>query len=191
MLIPIPIGEKITVVVEGSVWKFVCCANCREKYAYLVKLKAVGSDDNLLFLDSKGCTNRAHSQAEENLASIRRNIVLPVPCPRCGFYQDDMVQRVKDEGMGNRIAISGLAIAVLSFIPLAFRIPYLWVMTVIGVSIGLSMIAYADVSAARFNPNDGDPETRKAEGQKQAVWGPQLTELLATIPNAEDASDEG
>ncbi|MDY3553479.1 hypothetical protein R5W24_002581 [Gemmata sp. JC717] len=76
--------------------------------------------------------------------------------------------------------IAGLIVAVLSLIPLAFSVPYIWVATVAGVSVGLGLIGYADWAAARWDPNAGNSEPRKARGRKRAVWGEQLDRLLAT-----------
>jgi len=52
----------------------------------------------------------------------------------------------------------------------------------------LTLLAYGYVLAFRFDPNAGDPEPRKALGQRHAVWGEQLAELVATSPNAEPIS---
>ena len=93
---------------------------------------------------------------------MSRNVVLPVPCPNCGAYQDDMVGLLKEERTSNGSVKAGLVVAALSLIPLAFRIPYLWIVTVAGLLAGLALVAYADVAASRFNPNAGDPEPRKA-----------------------------
>jgi len=185
MLIPIPIGAKTTAAAEGATLKVVSCEHCHQNYAYRLELRAIGVDHNLLFLDSEGSARRAQAQAEQNLLKMCRNVVRPVPCPNCGFYQDDMVKLIKEQGMSKGPVISGLVVAALSLVPLAFEIPNIWVLTAAGVFAGLSLVAYADVAASRFDPNAGDPDRRKARGRKDAVWGEQLTELLTTIPNAE------
>src|SRR3954454_22539883 len=94
--IPIPIGVKRVAAVQGAVWKFVSCACCQQRYAYLLKLEATGEDHDLLFFDGKGSAERARAQAEQNLVQKSRNVVLPVPCPSCGFYQDDMARKLKE-----------------------------------------------------------------------------------------------
>ena len=188
MQIPIPIGVKRVAAVQGAVWKFVSCAHCQQRYAYLLELEATGTDHDLLFLDAKGSAERARAQAEQNLVQKSRNVVIPVPCPSCGFYQNDMARMLKDERSMNRLQIAGLVIAVLSLIPLTLGIPYIWVLSIVLAVIGLALVAWGLVLAFRFDPNAGDPEPRKALGRGHAVWGEQLAELLATSPHAEPAA---
>lgn len=192
ILIPIPIGVRRVAAVQGEVWKCVSCSNCHQGYAYLLELEATGEDHDLLFLDGEASAERARVQAEQNLSEKSRNVVLPIPCPNCGFYQEDMLQKLKSEASINSLQIAGTVIAVLSLVPLAFGIPYLWVVTIVLAVAGLALLAYGYVLAFRFDPNAGDPEPRKSLGRRHAVWGEQLAELLATSPNAElGASAEG
>jgi hypothetical protein len=191
--IPIPIGAKHVAAVRGVVWKFVSCSHCQERFAYLLESEATGEDHDLAFLDGKGSAERARAQAERNLAQKSRNVVLPVPCPRCGSYQDDMSRQLKDQASVNRVQIMGLVIAVLSLIPLMLDVANGWVLTLVVAALGLTAVAYGTVLAFRFDPNAGDPEARKALGKRHAVWGEQLTELLAMNPGAEPgaAADRG
>lgn len=126
MLIPIPIGTKHVAAVQGAVWKFVSCGHCQQRYAYQLELEATGENHDLLFLDGEGSAERARAQAEQNLLQKSRNVVVPVPCPSCGFYQDDMSRKLKEEVSVNSLQIAGGVIAVLSLVPLAFGIPYIW-----------------------------------------------------------------
>jgi hypothetical protein len=191
--IPIPIGITRVATVQGAVWKFVSCAHCRQRYAYLLELEATGEDHDLLFLDGEGSAERARANAEEDLSLKSRNIVLPVPCPHCGFYQDDMCRELKAEASINSLQIAGVVVAALSLVPLAFGIPYIWVLTIIMAVAGLVLLASGYVLAFRFDANAGDPEPRKAIGRRHAVWGEQLAELLATTSPAEPdaAPDRG
>jgi hypothetical protein len=122
----------------------------------------------------------AQARAEENLSKMGRNVVIPLPCPNCGCYQPDMVELLRTEGTSNAPVIAGSIVIVLSLIPLAFSVPYIWVATAVGVSVGFGLIGYADWASARWDPNAGDPEKRKARGRKRAVWGEELDRLLAT-----------
>jgi len=183
--IPIPIGVKRVANVQGAVWKIASCAHCHERYAYLLELEATGADHDLLFLDAEGSAERARAQAEENLRQKSRNVVLPVPCPNCGFYQDDMARKLKEEASINSLQIAGAVIALVSLIPLGLSVPYIWILTLVLSVTGLALLAWGYVLAFRFDPNAGDPERRKALGRQHAVWGEQLAELLATNPRAE------
>jgi hypothetical protein len=180
--IPIPIGAKNVAAVQGAVWKFVSCAHCQERFAYLLELEATGEDHDLLFLDSEGSAERAQIQAEQNFLRKSCNVVLPVPCPNCGFYQDDMSQILKDEMSINPLQIAGCVITVLSLVPLALEMPHNWVLTMVLAVAGLALLAYGYAVAFRFDANAGDPEPRKAIGIKHAVWGEQLAELVASSP---------
>ena len=88
--IPVPIRTKYVAAVRGAVWKFVSCTHCQQRYAYLLELEATGEDHDLLFLDGEGSAERALAQAEHNLLQKSQKCVLPVPCPHCGFYQEEM-----------------------------------------------------------------------------------------------------
>jgi hypothetical protein len=184
MHIPIPISTNYIRVARGADLKFVSCAFCQERYAYLLQLEATGEYHDPLFFDGKGSAERAQAKAEQNLLQKCRNVVLPVPCPRCGSYQDDMARQLKEEASINRVQIIGLVIAVLSLVPLAFDIPYIWVLTIVLAVAGLALVTRGYMLALRFDPNAGDPEPRKALGQRLSVWGEQLTELLARYPSA-------
>jgi hypothetical protein len=123
---------------------------------------------------------QAQARAEQNLSKMGRNVVVPLPCPNCGCYQPDMVELLRTEGTSNAPVIAGSIVIVLSLILLAFSVPYIWVATAVGVSVGFGLIGYADWAAARWDPNAGDPERRKARGRKRAVWGEELDRLFAT-----------
>jgi hypothetical protein len=149
-----------------------------------MELEATGEEHDLLFLDGQGAAERAQADAEQNLLNKSRKCILPVPCPNCGRYQDDMAQRLKEEASINPLQVLGAVIVLLSLVPLAFDLKY-WVVTVAAATAGLAVLVYGYVVAARFDPNAGDPERRKAMGQTHAVWGEQLAELLAANPDSE------
>jgi hypothetical protein len=115
----------------------VSCTHCQQRYGYVLELEATGEDHDLAFLDGKGAAERARALAERNLLQKSRNVVLPVPCPNCGSYQDDMVQRLKEEASINRFQIVGLVIAVLSIIPLMANA---WVLTLLVAVVGLTLV---------------------------------------------------
>src|SRR5262245_13829422 len=184
-LIPIPIGIRQIAAVQGTVWKFVSCARCQQRYAYLLELEATGEALDLPFMDGRESAERARAQAEQNLALKCRNVVFAVPCSTCAFYQDDMSRQLKEEASINALQIAGLVIAVLSLIPLAFGIPFIWILTIVMAVAGLTLMVWGYVLALRFDPNAGDPEPRKALGRMYSVSGKQLAEMLSASPPAE------
>jgi hypothetical protein len=176
-----PPGKKAVASVQGSVWKFVSCEHCPQCYAYLLELEATGED--LPFLSADGSAERAQAKAQENLSQKKQRCILPVPCPCCGHYQTAMSGLLKEEASINPFQIAGVLIAVLGFIPLAFDIAYNWVITLVIAVAGVCLLAYGYYLSFRFDPNAGDPEPRKALGQKHAVWGEQLGKLLTASPD--------
>ena len=182
MFIPyfVPPGKKAVASVQGSVWRFVSCEHCPQRYAYLLELEATGEDR--AFLSADGSPERALAKAQENLSQKKQRCILPVPCPCCGHYQAEMSLLLKEEASINPFQIGGALIAVLGLIPLTFDIASNWVIAlVIGVA-GVCLMAYGYHLSFRFDPNAGDPEPRKALGQRHAVWGEQLAKLLAASP---------
>jgi hypothetical protein len=172
-----PPGKKAVASVQGSLWKFVSCQHCPQCYAYLLELEATGED--LPFLSADGSAERAQAKAQENLLQKKQRCILPVPCPYCGHYQTAMSGLLKEEASFNLFQISGGLVAVLGFIPLAFDSASNWVITLVFGVVGVCLMAYGYYLSFRFDPNAGDPEPRKALGQRHAVWGEQLDKLLA------------
>jgi len=189
--IPIPIGAKNVAAIRGTTWKFVSCEHCQERFAYQLELVGRGEDHDLLFLDSEASAGRAQAKAEQNLLLKSKNVVLPVPCPNCGMYQDDMLEILRDEMSMNWLQFVGCVIVLLSFGLLVRDYPDNWVPAVILASIGSAVLTYGYVVASRVDLNGGDPEPRKALGRTYAKWGEQLTELIATNPSPrpDDALD--
>ena len=174
-------GKKAVASVQGSVWKFVSCEPCPQRYAYLLELEATGEDRAFLYAD--GSPERALAKAQENLSQKKQRCILPVPFPCCGHYQAEMSRLLQEEASMNLFQLGGALLAVLGFIPLAFDSASNWVIPlVIGVA-GVGLMAYGYYLSFGFDPNAGDPELRKALGQRHAVWGEQLAKLLAASPD--------
>ena len=55
----VPIGVTNVATAKGTVWKFVSCEGCQERYAYLMKLEATGEQlDMVRHLKEKAMINR-------------------------------------------------------------------------------------------------------------------------------------
>jgi hypothetical protein len=150
-------------------------------------LEAKGDDIDLLFLDGAGSAQRARDHAKENLLQKSRNCMLPIPCPNCGFYQAEMAKRLKEEVSVNPFQVTGAAVTVVAFLLLFFGTAYAFVLAAVLAVAGLSLLCYGYVVEFRFDPNEKDAELRKAIGQRSAVWGDRLTEMLRTGEIAEPA----
>jgi hypothetical protein len=167
--------------IKGGTWKFVICEKCQRPYAYLLEFEATGQGHSTLFLDAEGAAEQARQQAIENYEAQSRNRVLPVPCPQCGCYQQDMVALLKDKGSINAPQVIGAVIVLASFAPLLSGTAYAWVVTVVLAALGLCVLAAGYVVAFRFDPNAGDPGPRKEIGKRYAVWGDRAVELKKIV----------
>lgn len=88
-------GEKYTVNASGAMWKPIKCSNCNCNYAYLVKHSASGTAENPLWLNRQGSINRAEDRAHKNLEKQIKKINLNYYCPECGYYQPEMIRRMR------------------------------------------------------------------------------------------------
>jgi hypothetical protein len=182
MIIPIPIGVQHKSTVRGSVWKVVSCACCRERFAFRLELEAEGSDLDLLYIDAKGSQELAESRAQANFLQQVRNSLLAIPCPNCGVFQEEMVALLKERASINSWQIAGLLLIVSSFFALKLEMDDAWKLTLGGVLVGLGLLGLGYVVAFRFNPNSGDAEARRVAGQRDALWGEALEDLLKDVP---------
>ena len=185
MYIPIPIGVRRVTTARGCVLKCVSCRHCQTRYAYAMDLEADGEEFDLLFLDPNGSADRAQEKAQENFQRKSGNTVLPVPCPNCGTYQDDMVHGLKDGASINWHQITGAVLLIGSFLPWIFGFRFGWWVAIPGAAVGLLLLARGYATAFTYDPNASDPETRKALGRRLAIWGEKLEELLKAQPRAE------
>ena len=93
MPIPIPYALDYTATVSGQIPKFVTCEKCTMEYVYLMQRSAQGEGTSFLFLNNAGAQDRAQAEAEAALFRKLQKSCDLVPCPSCGWYQNDMVLR--------------------------------------------------------------------------------------------------
>jgi hypothetical protein len=190
MHIPVPIGTKYVASVEGRFLKIISCAHCHEFFAFHLDLRARGESHDVLFVGGAKSAAEARKKAQENLLSKGKNVVIPVPCPSCGNYQKDMVEKLKEDVSINPAQITGAVILLLAFLPLAFsRSIFCVCFTVVAALIGIAVIVKGILQTTRFDPNAGDPEPRKASGRSKTLWGKELEELRAAAENPEESAE--
>lgn len=112
----IPYGTKYTVQVSGSMMKPVACENCGCEYLYQVKHQTSGSATNVLWLNKQGAITNAENNANQNLENYLKNTVRNHPCPDCGFYQSDMIQRMKNTIWQKGLIFGFVAFAIVAVI---------------------------------------------------------------------------
>ena len=99
VVIPIPVGRSYTATLTASWMNEVTCDSCGCNYVYLMTGTARGGATSPLFLDNAGAAERAREKAQYALSKMRTTKTRPVPCPKCGWYQSDMVRASKRRGV--------------------------------------------------------------------------------------------
>ena len=110
MIIPIwiPVATRWVAAARGTVWKVVTCSHCQQRYAYQLELETTGQVVGPPLTFDTEAAKLAQARAEERLSKMARNVVTPLPCPNCGCYQPDMVERLRTEGTSKAPVIAGL-----------------------------------------------------------------------------------
>src|SRR5262245_20606293 len=101
MLVRIPLGEEFTSVVSGRAVKEVKCEHCGGEFVYLMERK-VGGVATSWFPVRDGQKAKEQSEA---MALLSLHLTLaedcdPVPCLNCGWYQKEMVRKIREEHLG-------------------------------------------------------------------------------------------
>ena len=193
-MIRIPYAQEFAVSANGRIIKEVNCQSCRRKYHYDHHVEVEGHDVSLLFLDNQGAQVRATTKAEKEL---RRQLRLPkaVPCPHCGYYQQEMLdvaraERLADGPLGFIMTIGSLAFvigSVVALIAAAIRATrttfpleaelYFWIAT--GGVVVSSFVTCAIVLLlnSRYDPNCQDKDKRIRLGQQLSLSKDELQNL--------------
>jgi len=111
----VPVGNKYTATMTGSAWKPVTCSYCGCQYVYQIKRQATGKATSWLWLNNNGATNKARESATGILNDKLRNEIDAISCPDCGMYQENMVNKFKNDAWSDvvRVAISFGVIGVV------------------------------------------------------------------------------
>jgi hypothetical protein len=169
---------------KGSAVKAVVCENCNYYYAYRLSREAVGDSTGFLVPDYE----TAQQRASDKLRELLERGCDPVPCPECGWYQQNMVTRARQLKYRPLLIIGVVLIIivmVLSFpvIICTFNegpkgptlrsgIGYFVLLLIWEVALATS----AGCLAARFllpcffNPNKADVESRIQLGRSRAIY---------------------
>src|ERR1051326_5823491 len=76
---------------SGSALKLVACERCQSECVYRLGRTSFARVQGEVFVDSEEDAELAASHAEELLEETLEGAIDPVPCPVCGWYQEDMV----------------------------------------------------------------------------------------------------
>jgi hypothetical protein len=175
-------GSDYSCSTSGAVLKLVHCECCEAQYVYRMERSAKGQGTSVWFLNNAGAA-RAASEADTQLRCMLERDVDPVPCPKCGWYQQNMLRSARSE-QGSRLLYVGVCFT-LAFIPAAviglcvnFFVgrggqpvvsgPVFLACSALWVVFGLSLILAGFIVAVRYDPNTQDLEARKLIGQTRA-----------------------
>jgi hypothetical protein len=89
------VGNRYEAAFRGYRWKSIRCRHCQLEWAYKMVCTADGEGRSPYFLDNDGAKQRAQQDALKNLDWVLDNGTWDVPCPQCGFYQPEMIDRLR------------------------------------------------------------------------------------------------
>jgi hypothetical protein len=142
--------------------------------------QAQGLGNSVYFLDNAGAQRRAQSMAQSQLQRALDKECDAVPCPKCGTYQQNMMEKMCREhriwmywtGIGTIFV--GVLLATLGY--LLFELSdSRWLglavggTAIIGIIVGVWFMIWRRQLADAFEPNDLPLEFRLAEGEKRAT----------------------
>ena len=96
-MVLIPTGANHTATATGSVIKKVRCEHCSVEYVYRMERKVTGRGYSPIFLDNDGASDRAQDSARQKLGEEIDKGTDIVPCPSCGWLQNNMVRKLKKQ----------------------------------------------------------------------------------------------
>jgi hypothetical protein len=107
LLLRVIVEQRNWVVRSGAVVKEVRCEDCGGEYVYLMKRTASSGGFN-----SKETSAR---MADLRLEPILKKEFDVVPCPSCGWYQEAMVLRAKQQAAKDRYLLGWILMGLFSF----------------------------------------------------------------------------
>lgn len=177
---------------RGSALKQVNCEECESEYFYIVQRAATGRGTSPLMLFNQGAAAHAEAQAAAELnASLDRAVDL-VPCPKCGRFQSNMVQKAQRR-RHRWMFIVGLTLTITvgtvggllafanhknaekgwNFAPS----PLFEICVGLTFALGVAILIGRPIISRRFDPNTQDVEERRLLGQSRAMTRTDLERL--------------
>jgi hypothetical protein len=199
-VVPIPYAMNYTSTVQARIPKLVACEQCTFEYVYIMERTGQGSGTSMLFLDNSGAQDRATTSAHDEVRMKLERSCDPVPCPSCGWYQQQMVTRaryLRYRWMTNTAVVSFIFSGFFLLFAVGFtglqghRASFLTlacVWAIFGAAASLTVLCPVLKWrwSRRYNPNNEDAETRKQLGQERALSKDDFLKLLH-----ERQADEG
>jgi hypothetical protein len=166
---------------SASSHKVVKCEQCGKEYVYQVWRHGQGEAFNALFLDEEAAKRLAAQRANHELQTALREAIEIVPCPGCGWIQDNMKSLAQQRHL-RRVKIAGAVVLSFLIVPIvmligAFNMPTdepatpsyfaeIALMTLMSVVIGGGLLLARSMACKQFDPNDEDVDVRLCK----VVW---------------------
>lgn len=156
-------GREIEATVSGSALRSVCCEQCNHRYAYELKREGTGTEFAWFYLGRKEAQAGAEARAARSLRKQLQAAQDVVPCPQCGFVQEEMVEEARAnsyEWMSIVAIIAGFLFIyalALSLNSGGFERRDQLILHTLAISTGLTAFGFAFLQSflrRRYNPNN-------------------------------------
>jgi len=104
---------QTAVTVTGSTRKLVTCDGCGQRYQYVATREGWGDSLRPPFFFKERSQIKALQRAKKRLVARLEHAVDPVPCPRCGILQPNMVRPKRREKAKAILLMGGVFVAVI------------------------------------------------------------------------------
>jgi hypothetical protein len=108
---PVVYGNVITSTQVGQRLEHVACEKCATEFYYELTRVGVGKGSALYNIGQQGAAQRAQIAATQNLGQRLDQEAELVPCPKCHWVNQDLVDRYRQRKYRNAPIIIGLIIA--------------------------------------------------------------------------------
>jgi hypothetical protein len=197
----IPLGMEYTSTAQGAALKQVKCAQCDHEYMYVLERWAEASESSFLFLDNEGAAQAAQENAQAKLQAKLRRCFDLVPCPECGWVQEEMLVKARSEYRSG-LFWTGL-IMLIACVPVGFvgiilnglrgehnpLIPWPWYFGLFAcVPVGgLLLMLVKTIMTWSYEPNsDGERDKWRERGRARCLSPEQIAAILNESAPAPD-----
>lgn len=189
-------GVNYTATVKGSTPVAVRCEKCGHKYYYLLVCTAVGRGQAPYGLGAEAAKERARAAAERQLRRMLETEIVPVPCPQCGWYQEEMIPQLKAPRLRwmrfvgiSGVVVGGLVAVVATLLTAASgerhstiepaAVVVAWGVTAITLLGGIALLLVRRHKNAGYDPNNPETEQERIElGRRFTITKEEAEELM-------------
>lgn len=191
-MVLIPYAMNYTSTVQARIPKEVACEQCGFEYVYIMQRSGQGAGTSMLFLDNTGAQDRASERARQEVLYKLEQSCDPVPCPSCGWYQQQMVVRARTLRY-RWLTNAAILVFLFAAFSLLFAVGFTCLqgdktefLALFGVWAVFGLLASVVVLcpilqwrlSRRYDPNSQDVEKRKQLGQERAIGKEEFLKIM-------------